>query len=374
MSIICDKKNCCGCQICSIACPRNAIEIRVDRLGFPYPIVDQEKCVRCGICSRICPGLHVAKDDAENKQFTYAAYSQIDSIKYRSSSGGLFWHFANRIIEDSGVVCGCTLKEDFSIEHIIVSKKEDLILLQGSKYAQSDVSRVFPEIKQFLMKKTKVLFCGTPCQVYALKKYVGSSYPKYLFCIDLICHGVPSEKMFMDYIADIERRNSFTVNRYVFRDKKYGWAVRAYAEVKRKHDNSISNVLLNDDYYYKYFLWGYLYNECCYGCRFANMDRQGDVTLGDFWGIEDYVSCDENLKHGTSMVIINTEKGKRLFESIPADEIVVYSTPLDFTISQNHQLERPTNRNLLRYYFLKLQYILGGSSLVGRIYRMLHGK
>lgn len=308
MKQIVDKSLCTGCTACANICPRGAINFKEDDEKFKYPTINQEKCIDCGLCKKICPIINKKKNTSLN--ICYAAYAKDNEIRDNGSSGGIFEIIANYILEQNGIVIGAAFDEKLKLRHIAISKKEELKQLRGSKYIQSDLDDIFNLVKNNV-KDRKILFVGLPCQVAGLTSYIDKDYDN-LITIDLICHGVPSIKVFNKYIKEIEKKNNTIVKNYLFRDKTFGWK-NFSNKIILKDTEIIQSHKEND--YMKLFLYDYALRKCCYNCNFKLGNKYSDITLGDFWGIENK-NIIENDDKGMSAVIINTIKGKEIFENV----------------------------------------------------------
>ncbi len=304
------QENCCGCSACEQACPKQCITLQPEKDGFIYPIVDETRCVDCGICKSVCPVLHHDGGNAPIKVF--AEKNKNERIRNTSSSGGVFYELGKSFIQNGGVVYGCALDKDMVARHIRVDCEEELAKLQSSKYVQSDMGHTMSEIKRLLNSGTRVMFSGTPCQTAGLRNYLKKDYPN-LFVIDVLCHGVPSPKLFADYLEILGEKfggKPISVN---FRNKQRGWK-RLYMEVC--FDNGKRHYIYSGyDRYESMFLNNISLRPACYECKFTKAFRYGDVTLGDFWGIgKKYPEWDDD--RGISVVMLNTEKGIEAFKNL----------------------------------------------------------
>lgn len=213
-----ENKDCTGCGLCKIICPVSAVEMEEDEYGYIYPHIG-DNCINCGRCFKVCKEI---KKGLKSPEIAYAAARKDDKIM-NSSSGGVFAKIAEIYLQNNEVVCGCRLEADMTAKHVCIEKIEELDSLLGSKYVQSSIEDVFIPLKKYLEAGKKVLFCGTPCQVAAIKEYTGN--PESLVTIDLICHGVPSNKIFKEYIEEVKKEKHIDyVDKFIFRDKKYGWS------------------------------------------------------------------------------------------------------------------------------------------------------
>lgn len=304
-----NKAKCCGCQACFNGCPKKAISMIEDNKGFKYPIVDKNKCINCGLCKKVCP---VLKDDTNTNNIkVYACINKDKNKRERSSSGGIFTLLAQEILKDGGAVIGAAFDENFEVRHICVQDDKDLQKIYKSKYVQSDINTMYVKAKDMLEKNRKVLFTGTPCQIEGLYSFLGREYEN-LYTHDFICHGVPSPKVWKKYKKYIEKKSGKQIKSIDFRNKTYGW--KKYY-LKFTFDDSTYEDNINFDPYLKLFLNDIILRDSCYKCKFKKINRKSDVTLADFWGVEKVLP---NLfdNKGISTVIINTEKGRQLFNNI----------------------------------------------------------
>lgn len=329
-------KDCCGCTACEQICPKNCIAFKENNEGFMYPVIDESVCVNCGACVKHCPVLNPLF--AQRTPTVYAAKYRDSRATAESTSGGIFIPIAQSTLDNGGIVYGCSYDENLVARHISVENKNELFKLQGSKYVQSDISKIYSRIKADLDSDRYVLFSGTGCQVAGLRSFLGREYEK-LTTVDIVCHGVPSPKLFAKYLDYLGKKYGEPVKYYNFRSKKrHGWGL--FYELKTDKKSKGGNGF--DDPYYNAFLNGKTYREGCYNCRFANCNRQGDITLADFWGIE-YINPKFYSKNGVSLVLINTAKGNRLWKSL---ENCIDSTEstLEQAVKMNKNLSAPSSR------------------------------
>lgn len=316
---IINKQDCCGCGACAQVCPKDCIDMVADAEGFLYPVVDKDFCINCGKCNRICPVLdYRAMEDCGTIPQAYAAYCKDTDVRLKSSSGGLFTIFANKILEDSGVVYGAAYDADMQVHHIGVDNLKDLDALCGSKYVQSRTEDTFRDVKQKLRDGRTVLYTGTACQIAGLKALLGKDYEN-LYTIDVLCHGVPSPKVWELYLEMQKKSHGAAVRRTLFRHKKYGW--KAYALLLEFTNNKAYERIFSQDPFMQMFLKNICLRPSCYACEFKGMDRPSDITIGDCWGIEN-VMPDMDDDKGTSVLLIHTEKGKQLLENITCDLVI----------------------------------------------------
>lgn len=319
MSISLPTDNCCGCSACENICPQKCINLTENKDGFYYPQIMKADCINCGLCAETCPVNAVDNKNKTQKQsdiVAYAAYADDDKLRSKSTSGGIFSLLAEQIIKSDGVVFGAAFSSDRkSVRHIAATNNEELSALRASKYLQSLIGNAYTEAKQYLSTGKKVLFSGTPCQIAGLKRFLHKDYDK-LLCVDIICHGVPSPKAWKAYIKDCEKKYQKNIKDACFVDKSSGWHNRSIAI--NFGDDSVYKKLQKDNPYMKAFINDICLRNSCSDCRFKSSNRDSDITLGDFWGVGNFCPQMDDNK-GTSLVILNTQKGKDALEGIKAD-------------------------------------------------------
>lgn len=343
-----NKKSCTGCGACFSECPINAIEMGYDKEGFPCPTI-KLNCVNCGRCAAICP--QMKEKTAFLTGITYYAAQCKDKFRTQCSSGGVFGAIAEYIIKSNGIVYGAAFNADFTkLAHKGITKKEHLIQIFKSKYLQSETGECFREIKENLENNRQVVFCGCPCQVDGLKSYLKKDYDN-LITIDILCHGVPSPLAYNAFLKEASNGKKDSVKSVDFRDKRYGWGT--LLSVKFKEQEDVYYEYYNGNYF-RAFLKGLTMRECCYSCRYAQVNRVGDVTIGDFWGIKQ-ISNELDDGQGTSLVICNTYKGENLLKQINKDIRILKKITQESVIAiaekNNGALIRPTNRPQMRDCF-----------------------
>ena len=308
---ITSTNKCTGCMACYNVCESNAIEMIENEEGFLYPVINKEKCTNCGKCKKVCP-VNTVYEETFPKMKCYAAINQQEEDRMKSSSGGMISLFAKEILKHNGVVYGAELVHQ-EVKHVRIDKVEDLYKILGSKYVQSKIGDIYLKVQKDLKNNKEVLFTGTPCQIEGLKSFLKTEYEN-LTCISIICHGVPSPGVFKKYLTEIENVKDTHITNVNFRNKDQGWhefsMQYSYANGEKK------TIPFTKDKYMRGFLNNYYLRECCYNCemRFGKKNR-ADVIVGDFWGIENvFPDMDDNK--GISAVIINSEKGIKIFEKL----------------------------------------------------------
>lgn len=332
-----NKYQCCGCNACEMVCGKKAITMIEDEYGFRFPQIDTEKCVGCGSCQKVC----CINNDVElcKPGTVYAASYKNKDISAKSASGGIFAALAKQVLTEGGIVFGSAYTKQFDVEVISIEKIEDLPRLQGSKYVQSSMNSSFLKIKSELQTGRTVLFCGVPCQVEALKRFLGRSY-KNLLVVDIVCHGVPSNRMLKDYLAFLADKKQMEIQSIQFRTKTKGQNV--YGEIAYRQEPLISY----KSSYYKLFLNCQTFRDSCYHCKFAGTKRPGDISLCDYWGIEDehpdfVKEVEKEGLAGISAIMLNTNAGIAFFERLKREFLLREST-VEQVAKHNPQLQAPS--------------------------------
>lgn len=344
---ITDKKDCTGCRACEQICPVKAITMKEDDEGFLTPIVDKNKCVNCGLCRKSCGQIERFRNTNKLKEQLYLGVKPKNvEIAKNSTSGGIAYLISKLIIEHGGVVFGSAYDENLMPRQVCVKDFDGLQKLRGSKYVTSDTKDTFSQAKSLLEEGKIVLYIGVPCQIGGLKKFLKKEYEN-LYTIDIICHGVPSQKIFKRYLEYEEKKLGEKIISYNIRSKnKIDWGMGFCAEIKTENKTKFNKA--DFDPYYTAFLNGSIYRESCYECKYGNLDRIGDMTLGDLWGIEQF-DYDFYDKNGVSLAVVNTDKGIKLFEMI--ENLVEYRKYQEKQVTKfNGNLEHPTARPKKREY------------------------
>ena len=347
-----NRENCCGCTACYSVCHVGAISMKTDEEGFLYPVIDAEKCIRCGKCQRVCSfkadqrrrGFLGNKPEQENisAPATYAVKHKEEGVRAASRSGGIFTALSDRVLSQNGVVYGCILTESFKAVHARAVTPEERNNMRGSKYIQSDLNGIFAQVKTDLEKGNGVLFSGTSCQIAGLKSYLEKEYDK-LLCVDILCHGVPSPLVWEKYLKWQEQCNNSKVLAVDFRNKKdYGWKAHVeslYFENSNQVDSKICKKLFYDHY---------ILRPSCYKCPYKSITHPGDITIADYWGI-DKAAPRFNDNKGVSLVLVNNEKGKKIFDEVKA-ELNIAETKIEDSIQPPLKAPFPAPENRTQFW------------------------
>ena len=334
LPVLASHSVCTGCTACASGCPKDAIRMERDREGFSYPVIDPEKCVRCGHCTAICPILHTREQKALPAAF--AAWNRDDKVRKDSTSGGVFTALAEYVLESGGVVYGAAMDGKQHLRHIACFRKEDLWRLRGAKYVQSDLGDIYREVKKKLRSRL-VLFSGTPCQVDGLYRYLGSR-PENLITCDLVCHGVPSPGVWEDMARSIEQRKGKGLQAVRFRNKVTNWKNSHFTTVY--DDGTVDTAPLFATEYGRAFGRALFLRPSCHSCAYTNLNRPGDFTLGDFWGLKDDELPEEQEK-GINLLLVNTAHGSHIFDQLPLSR---QAFPVERAVAGNPRLASPIAR------------------------------
>ena len=346
---IADRNHCTGCGACADACPVSCIAMKTSEEGFLFPVVDESRCIGCDVCKKAC---HVLNPPEKLLPETvFAAWARDDSIRTSSSSGGVYSVLGEYVLENGGVISGCRFDGDMVLKHELCDQPGGTVRFRGSKYVQCFTDGVYRKIKQELIKGKTVLFTGTPCQVAGLLTFLGRPYEKLITC-DLVCHGVPSQKIFRSYLERHRLSPNPDHSVIAFRDLK-GWGdfyirISEQDDIQWRSDDTTNEFI-------RAFLSGYDYNEACYECPYARVERTGDLTLADFWGLGKSIPFDGDSSKGCSLILVNTEKGSKLLQAIQ-DKLFLEKRTLEEARQGNGQLRNPVLRQPMRDVFYQMDW------------------
>lgn len=334
-----DIYGCYGCGACKDVCPVSAITMVEDKEGFKYPVIDEEKCIHCNLCRKVCIyGKYMEKEkEVESFPKVYAAMHKKDETLEQSTSGGMFTPMYKNILARGGKVVGVKYTDDMEVIYDIAENEEECAAFRGSKYVAADSRDVKPRVKKLLDEGTPVLFSGNPCQIAGLKNYLRKDYDT-LYTVEIICHGTPSPKVFSLYIEYLENLYKSKVVDFEFRNKLRGWST-PYVCVKFES----GEVLLeqaNKNNFNRAFLSNNIQRPSCYTCEFADLKLGvGDITIGDYWGIENHHPEMFDQK-GVSVIKINNEQGMKFFEEFK-DQFNLIESTYEKAYAANHK--KPMN-------------------------------
>ena len=355
------SEHCCGCGACADACNQHCISMINNCHGFRIPHVDAKKCVNCGMCDKICPVLNVhIRNNPSQKCF--CTYYLNEEIRNAGSSGSMFYLIAEWMIAKGGIVIGAAFDNNLYLRHTIATTISELRPLLKSKYLQSDTTGIFMQVRDFLRMGRKVLFVGTPCQCQALYNFVGYKKTDSLFLIDFICHGVPSQDLFNRFVKHIETKKKVKVKSFVFREKnnpkspKNEDDIHNYTIVTCNNSNgqvSIKTGFYKDCSFYSGFKKYQIFRNSCYECKFIGCNRITDFTLGDFWHLTEYEPEIRDFHKGYSELIINSERGNKLFEELK-DKVYYKEYSMNIPMKRNSAYSKHTVKHFDRDLFFLL--------------------
>lgn len=368
---LCNIKSCTGCGDCAQVCPKKCINMKENSEGFWYPVTDMTACINCGMCGKVC---HVLGTPEKHSGKFYMCWNKNAEIIAKSSSGGVFTALAKMIFDKGGVVFGAF--QDFQkrrVYHIEVERYEDLDKVRLSKYCQSDLRNVCHNIKERLLAKQPVLFCGTACQTAAVLRFISNSPAKQqlslLYTVDVLCHGVASQKTVDAFLKSKEKQFHKKAEKYYFRVKTNGTGWNSGGGTRMRlifQDGSEFVASLGSDTFFMGFNNNLFLRESCYECRYCGTERVSDFTIADYWGVpEDAVSA-EQLQRGVSVMTVNTEKASLLLE--PLTEIMeIQEIKPDIAVANNRSFQKPNERPAERDEYFRLLDTMDYDSIIKKL-------
>ena len=346
---IADRKHCTGCGACADACPAACISMEISDEGFIFPVVDKSRCSGCGACGRVCHALNPPEKRSPAKAF--AAWAKDDSVRTSSSSGGVYSVLGEYVLANGGRISGCRFDGDMVLKHELCGQPGGTARFRGSKYVQCFTDGIYRKIRESLSGGGTVLFTGTPCQVAGLRTYLGRPYDNLTTC-DLVCHGIPSQKIFRSYLERHRLSPDPDKSVIAFRDLN-GWG-DFYIRILERGDVTWRSDDTNNEFI-RAFLSGINYNEACYECPYACMERTGDLTLADFWGLGKNTPFAGDPSKGCSLILVNTEKGANLLHAVRDSLFLEERTPEEAR-QGNGQLRSPATRQPMRDVFYRMDW------------------
>ena len=318
--------NCSACRACQCICPKKAINLVESDKGFLYPSIDDTICIECGLCYQVCQCFH---SPVKRNYKGFLAYYDNDAVRTHSQSGGLFYGVAEVILSENGIVYGCAINDDLSVQQIKIESINDLSKLQGSKYVQSDTYGTYNQVARDLKNNKVVIYSGTSCMIDGLYLYLANKKIDYtnLFTCDLICYGVLSPKLFRENLQRISNQHEKKIKNVNFRDKKFGWhsSIQTYIF----EDNS----QISEKYWAELMYSGFACRECCYQCQYVDISKKpADMTMGDFWGIEKILPNINDDNKGFSLAIVRSSKIEKLLRK---SQLTIQEVPVEHLMDNN---------------------------------------
>ncbi len=339
------KSDCSGCYSCISICPKQCISMKSDNEGFWYLLIDKYKCIECNMCEKVCPIIN-KQDKVEKQIVSYACKNKDNESRNSSSSGGVFSLLCEYVISKNGIVFGAAFNKELEVNHMYSETLQECEKFKGSKYVQSKIGNTYKQAKEFLDIGRIVLFSGTPCQISGLSSFLMKKYSN-LIMIDIACHGVPSPLVYKNYINALKYNNNSQISSLLFRDKSTGWKNYSF-KVDFKNKKQIKEIGYNN-IYMKGFLNDIYLRPSCYECKFKKPITSADITLADYWGIQN-IHPEFDDDKGTSLILVNSKKGQDIFNEI-SHNMEIIKTNLDYAISNNPCIVRPAKYNPKREKF-----------------------
>lgn len=354
-----EKSECCGCTACTAICSKDAIVMKEDEEGFLYPVVDKATCIKCGACEKVCPILHTSKE-ASFKQTAYVVQNKDQSVLRESTAGGAFTAIAKYVLQNNGVVYGVELGSDLTARHVAVETEEDLYRFRNSKYVQSSVGGgIYRQIKSFLEQGRIVCFSGTPCQIEGMKRFLKKDYIN-LITVDVVCRAVPSPLIFRKYVECQEKALVDNIKTVRFRDKYYGYK---YSTMNIVTDGNHGNYHqgVESDPWLRAFFSNICDRPSCYLCHFRKKYRVSDFTIWDCFNVARFSKELDNDK-GATRVLVHTDKGRKIFNTIKDDFSYVQVAP-EVVVSGVKEMKESVAPNEKRESFFEDANRMSGEEL-----------
>lgn len=374
------KQSCSGCSACSQSCPTNAISMVEDERGFLYPVITEDKCVDCGLCKKVCNFTSFDSKELAEECDCYAVRHKDEEEVKTSRSGAAFMALADYALEQNGVVFGAEFADPKTVIHKSENTKDGVNKFKGSEYVQSDMGNCFTECAEHLKNGKVVLFSGTPCQVHGLLSFLNNkriSQDK-LITVDIVCHGVPSRKLWREYVAETERRHKVDIVSANFRNKElFGW--KDHKESFVFSDTTTTTTTWTTSFYNHV-----MFRESCYECPYTTPYRNSDITIADYWGVEKNAAEFDDDK-GVNLLLIHTEKGQDIFDKIQK-KLLYCKTELSTSMQPNLQhpskkgngyegfwsdYGRLSNRRFFAKYFFVNNIVLFSRRVINKIKRIV---
>ena len=349
---------CIGCMACVDACPKSAIDGMIGRDGHYYPQIDESKCIECKLCTKSCPIINIPSSNNTKKAVAYGAWSDVNDYRNTSTSGAVFPTIAKYVIENGGYAIGVTMVNSIA-KHIVIDKTEDISLIQGSKYQQSDTRTIYKQCKAILKSGKQVVFSGTPCQIAGLHAYLKQDYEN-LITVDVICAGVPSR-----LVLDKYRIVKPSAQLISYRDKVGGWHGLC---VTAEEDNKVSRKAKDSNIFGNAVAGHQTDRLSCYDCQFATVDRVSDITIGDYWGGGKLFP--EQKQKGISVLIVHSQKGENILKK---SGVSMHETDMAIAMKHNPRIAFGMNltgkikieRRLMKWLIPKMSYNLYAALYAG---------
>lgn len=360
---ITNENKCTGCGACCNACTHHAITMAQDKYGYTMPSINQQVCVDCGFCERVCPNNYPV--ELHLPECGYGLHAKDENEHFSSASGGVAAVVSHYIVNQGGIVYGCTGEDMRHTRHVRIDSEKELNRLKSSKYVQSDIGDIYKCVKKDLCENLQVLFVGTPCQVAGLRSFLRKEY-KNLYTLDFVCHGVPSQLFVNAELDIIQRKHDISNTTLLYRHKRpFTWFERKKNNARkcwltstyglhfedRKGNISYSEIFPNNNYMVG-FLLGMTYREACYSCNYSHPERPSDITCGDY---HDPTLEKDQQGYGflESMFTANTDKGKQLWDKVK-NEFVYAVRSYPSIVEAHEQLYKPMPRHRYRNIFLRM--------------------